>query len=130
LSHFILFFQMLNCCVQPVPNRFFDLALIVVPVEASSLSPEELSGMWWQGSFAERRRHQVDENTFRARSGILFGIVIHTSQGVLENILKPPRSPGRTPVPARFEEFELEFQDIQEVTFIFPHITPLTSLQT
>src|SRR6516164_2018219 len=29
LSHFPLFFQMLNCCLQPVPNRFFDLALIV-----------------------------------------------------------------------------------------------------
>jgi hypothetical protein len=52
--------------------------------------------------------HQLHQYTITARTGILFGIVVHASERVFENILRPPRSSRRTPIASIFEELKFE----------------------
>jgi hypothetical protein len=53
--------------------------------------------------------HQLHQYTITARTGIFFGIVVHASDRVFENILRPPRNSGRTPIASIFEELKFKF---------------------
>src|SRR6516225_6654166 len=108
------FFQTLNGCPQPALNCLLDLVLIAVSIQGI----ERLTGYVERNVVAgdvfgtELGRHQVDENTITARIGILFGIVVHASERVFENILRFPRSSRRTAISPLSEEFEFKFQNL------------------
>src|SRR5215813_10399088 len=59
--------------------------------------------------------HQLHKNTITARAKIVFGIVVHASERVFENILRPPRSSRRTPITSILEELEFKFQDLLQL---------------
>src|SRR6266699_2816291 len=108
-----LFFQALNSGPQPASNCFFDLVLITAAVKGI----QRFTG----SGYVERNVaagnhfgaalgwHQVHQNTITARTRILFGIVVHTGERILENILRPPRRPRRTPIATIFEELKFKF---------------------
>jgi hypothetical protein len=64
----------------------------------------------------------MHQNAIAARSAILFATVVHASKRVFEDILRSPRHLRRTTIAPVFEEFELEFQNFQEVTLILLHL--------
>src|SRR6266568_6092744 len=105
-----LFFQALNSGPQPASNCFFDLVLITAAVKGI----QRFTG----SGYVERNvaagnlfgaalgRHQLHQNTITARTGILFGIVVHAGERIFENILRPPGRPRRTPIASVLEELK------------------------
>src|SRR6266704_5916632 len=106
-----LFFQALNSSPQPASNCLFDLVLITVLVERIQRLTGYVEGNVAAGNLfgAALGRHQLHQNTITARTGILFGIVVHAGERIFENILRPPGRPLRTPIAALFQEFKLKF---------------------
>ena len=108
-----LFFQVLNSGPQPASNCFFDLVLITAVVKgiqrftgSGYVERNVAAGDLFGAAFG---RHQLHQNTITARTGILFGIVVHASKGVFEDILRSPGRPRPMPIASVFEEFEFKF---------------------
>ena len=61
---------------------------------------------------------------------LLLGLEIHTRRRVFENKLGPPVCAWGSSISSVFEEFELKFENVQKVAFIFLHFAPPRSCQT
>src|ERR1700719_420160 len=105
------FFETLNSGPQPGSNRLFGLLLVAIPVEGIQVLPGCVERNVAAGKplGAALGLHQLHQYTITARTGILCGIVVHASERVLENILRPPRRPWRTPIAPIFEELKFKF---------------------
>src|SRR5260370_29456135 len=109
------FFQTLNGCPQPASNRFFGLLLVAAPVDGIQRLTENVEWNVTAGNLfgTALRWYQLHQNTIAARTWILFGIVVHASERVFENILRPPRSSRRTPIASILEELKFKFENFQ-----------------
>src|SRR4029077_5208129 len=105
------FFQTLNGGPQPASNGFFDLVLISVAVEGIQRLTGNVERNVTAGNLFGTALgwHQLHQNTITARTGILFGIVVHAGERIFENVLRPPRRPRRAPIASVFEKLKFNF---------------------
>src|ERR1700740_1603587 len=106
-----LFFQYPDRILEPRSHRFFNFCLIAVAIERIQRFTRIIQWNVAAGNLlrASLRWHQVHQNARTARTGILLRIVVHASERVFENILRPPRSSRRTPITSVFEELKFKF---------------------
>src|SRR6266849_2918040 len=105
-----LFFQHPNRRLQPLFHRFFNFCLIAVAIERVQRFSGIVQWNMAAGNLLRARlgRHQVHQNAGTARTRILFRIKIHASKGILENVLRPPRSLRRAAIAAVFQKLEFK----------------------
>src|SRR5216684_1426968 len=105
-----LFFQYPNRRLQPLFHRFFNFCLIAVAIERIQRFSGVVQWNMAAGNLLRARlgRHEIRQNTGIARARILFRIEIHASKGILENVLRPPRSLRRAAIAAVFQKLEFK----------------------
>ena len=103
-------FQAMNRGPQPASDPLFGLDLIAMPIEriqclTGGVERNVTAGNLFGAVFGW---HELHQNTITTGTGILFGIVVHTSERIFENELRSPGHSRRSPIAAIFEELKFK----------------------